>query len=178
MIKIFKTFGGYVEFNEPQRGCWINIISPTEREIQLLIDEFRLPSDVINDILDQDERPRIEFDDTWTLIILRVPVKIEINDTNTILDLMNPWNNEVLAKDKKNMDNIKITILKPIFNNDMIAVVDALGEKGKTVKVYLGKKLLGSYKTLISYSGKDFKTNRKVNGQNEFPLYKFVKRTN
>ncbi|HDZ41911.1 MAG TPA: magnesium transporter CorA family protein [Bacteroidetes bacterium] len=79
MIKIFKTFGGYVEFNEPQRGCWINIISPTEREIQLLIDEFRLPSDVINDILDQDERPRIEFDDTWTLIILRVPVKIENN---------------------------------------------------------------------------------------------------
>ena len=24
MIKIFKTFGGYVEINEPQKGCWIN----------------------------------------------------------------------------------------------------------------------------------------------------------
>lgn len=79
MIKIFKTFGGYVEINEPQKGCWINIINPTERETHLLTDEFNLPSDLINDILDQDERPRIEFDDDWTLIILRIPVKTENN---------------------------------------------------------------------------------------------------
>jgi magnesium transporter len=38
-----------------------------------------LPKDLIIDILDQDERPRIEFDDNWILIILRIPVKVENN---------------------------------------------------------------------------------------------------
>lgn len=79
MIKIFKTFGGYIEINEPQKDCWINIIKPSSSEIDRLSDEFNLPSDVISDILDQDERPRIEFDDDWTLVILRIPVQLVNN---------------------------------------------------------------------------------------------------
>ena len=105
------------------------------------------------------------------------PVKIQLKNTNTILDLMSPFNNSILAKAKKNKNNIKISILKTIFSNEYIAVVDALGEVGKTVKVYdENKKLLGSYKTVISYTGKDLQKNRKVNGMNEFPLYQFIKR--
>ncbi len=79
MIKIFKTFGGYVEIEEPQTGCWINTTNPTPDEIQKLIGEFNLPGDAINDILDQDERPRVEFEDDWTLIILRIPVELNSN---------------------------------------------------------------------------------------------------
>jgi len=79
MIKIFKTFGGYVEISDPQANCWINATNPTKNEIQRLKDDFGLPVDVINDILDQDERPRIEFEDDWTLIILRIPVEVKSN---------------------------------------------------------------------------------------------------
>ncbi|HPR32778.1 MAG TPA: magnesium transporter CorA family protein [Prolixibacteraceae bacterium] len=79
MIKIFKTFGGYVEINEPQKDCWINVTHPTPEEVKRLHEKFGLPLDLINDILDQDERPRIEFDDSWTLIILRIPVEIKNN---------------------------------------------------------------------------------------------------
>ncbi len=79
MIKIFKTFGGYNEINEPQKGCWINATNPSPNEIKRLNDEFVLPIDLINDILDQDERPRIEYDDDWTLIILRIPVEAKNN---------------------------------------------------------------------------------------------------
>ncbi len=79
MIKIFKTFGGYSEISELQKGCWINTTNPTSIEIQKLTDEFGLPADIINDILDQDERPRVEFEDLWTLIILRIPVEIKNN---------------------------------------------------------------------------------------------------
>ncbi|HAN79347.1 MAG TPA: magnesium transporter [Bacteroidales bacterium] len=86
MIKIFKTFGGYIEINEPIAGCWINVIKPTEAEIKQLSDEFQLPSDSITDILDADERPRIEFEDNWTLIILRIPIEVSNIDVpfNTI----------------------------------------------------------------------------------------------
>ena len=79
MIKIFKTFGGYLEINEPQKGCWIQTISPTQDEIERLTDDYGLPKDLIFDILDQDERPRIEFEDYWTLIILRIPVEAKNN---------------------------------------------------------------------------------------------------
>lgn len=76
MIKIFKTFGGYLEITEPQKGCWINVIKPTPKEIERLSTEFNIPDDLITDILDVDERPRIEFEDEWTYIILRIPVEV------------------------------------------------------------------------------------------------------
>jgi len=79
MIKIFKTFGGYVEINEPQKGCWINVTNPSSYELNKLNVDYGLPADLVNDILDQDERPRIEFDDNWTLIILRIPVEVKNN---------------------------------------------------------------------------------------------------
>jgi len=75
MIKIFKTFGGYTEINELQKNCWINTTNPTQDEILKLTSDFNLPNDIILDILDKDERPRIEFDDGQTLIILRIPVE-------------------------------------------------------------------------------------------------------
>lgn len=79
MIKIFKTFGGYVEIAKPETGCWINVTQPGQAEIQKLTDDFKVPSDLINDILDIDERPRVEFEDDWTLIILRIPVEVSNN---------------------------------------------------------------------------------------------------
>ncbi|MEZ5072346.1 MAG: magnesium transporter CorA family protein [Bacteroidales bacterium] len=75
MIKIFKTFGGYIEIDAPQKNCWINATNPGPDEIRKLQSVFDLPPDLINDVLDQDERPRIEFDDEWTFIILRIPVE-------------------------------------------------------------------------------------------------------
>lgn len=79
MIKIFKTFGGYTEIPKVQKGCWINVTRPEQHEIQRLSSDFNLPSDIVLDILDIDERSRIEFDDDWTLIILRIPVELKNN---------------------------------------------------------------------------------------------------
>jgi len=79
MIKIFKTFGGYIEIPKVEKGCWINVTQPTKEETQRLSDEFQLPTDIINDILDTDERPRVEFDETWSLVIMRIPVENNSN---------------------------------------------------------------------------------------------------
>jgi magnesium transporter len=76
MIKIFKSFGEYKEITNFEKGCWINVNNPTQPEIQKLIADFDLPGEWLTDILDADERPRVEFEDPWTLIILRVPVEV------------------------------------------------------------------------------------------------------
>lgn len=75
MIKIFKTFGGYVGIPKAEKGCWINVTQPTPEEIQRLEEEFHLPTDIIQDILDADERSRVEFDDDWFLVIMRIPIE-------------------------------------------------------------------------------------------------------
>lgn len=79
MLKIFKSFGGYLEIPQAETGCWINVVEPTNQEIERLQNEFQVPEDIIRDILDADERPRYEVDDDWSLIIFRVPVETPDN---------------------------------------------------------------------------------------------------
>jgi magnesium transporter len=79
MIKIFKTFGGFIEIDEPRPGCWINVLAPTPDEVNLVSERFGIAADNLNDILDADERPRVEFEDDYTLIILRIPVETRGN---------------------------------------------------------------------------------------------------
>lgn len=100
MIKIYKTFGGFVEIPEPAKGSWINVTSPTHEEINKISKDYDFPDDLVTDILDIDERSRIEFEDNWTLIILRIPFK----DTNNGVPFQTIPLGIVL------MENITITI--------------------------------------------------------------------
>lgn len=74
MLKIYKSFAGYIGIPEAEKGCWVNVSQPSTEEINRLKNEFKIPNDIIRDILDIDERPRIEFDDEWSLVIIRIPV--------------------------------------------------------------------------------------------------------
>lgn len=74
MINIYKSLAGHVSLKTPVHGCWINILEPTPAEIEQLKSDYHVPEDIIRDILDADERPRVEYDDDWTLIIFRIPV--------------------------------------------------------------------------------------------------------
>ena len=56
-------------------NCWINVECPTEEEKKYVLDELQIPEAFYNDIEDIDERPRIEVENGWTLIIMRIPVK-------------------------------------------------------------------------------------------------------
>ena len=79
MLKFYKSFGGYTEISKPQTGCWLNVLQPTDQEIERLQAEFQVPQDVIRDIIDVDERPRSEFDDEYSLVIMRIPVESQNN---------------------------------------------------------------------------------------------------
>jgi len=59
----------------------INVVNPSPEEINVLTSTFGLPEDLIADILDLDERARIEFEDDLLFMILRIPV---INKENGI----------------------------------------------------------------------------------------------
>ncbi len=74
MLRIYKSFAGYIDIPQAEKGCWVNVSQPSPDEINRIAKEFHVPQDVIQDILDVDERPRVEYDDEWTLVIIRIPV--------------------------------------------------------------------------------------------------------
>ena len=55
--------------------CWVNIETPTPEELTNLKAKFGLPEDFLNDLYDIDERPRVEHNDGWDCIVLRIPVR-------------------------------------------------------------------------------------------------------
>lgn len=63
---------------EWQSGCWIQVTCPTDDDQRELEEKFNIPDYFMSDISDTDERARYEYDDGWTLIILRIPYVKEI----------------------------------------------------------------------------------------------------
>ena len=73
MISYHKTGEQGLEvFDEIVKNCWINVVDPTPDEL-VQLRELELPPEFITYPLDLDERPRVEREDGYTLILLRVP---------------------------------------------------------------------------------------------------------
>lgn len=73
MIKIYKTFETkLVEIDQFENDCWVNVINPSESEIES-IRTLGLPVEFIQNPLDIDERSRTDKDKGATLIIIRIP---------------------------------------------------------------------------------------------------------
>ncbi|MCD0471156.1 magnesium transporter CorA family protein [Flavobacterium sp. JAS] len=75
MKAFYNNNNGLIATQEWTPDCWINVESPSETEKKYLLEELQIPEAFYNDIEDIDERPRIEIEDGWTLIIMRVPIK-------------------------------------------------------------------------------------------------------
>lgn len=79
MKTFYKNSNGLVPGKNWEPNCWVHIEQPTEEEVKYLVDELKMPISFYNDIEDVDERPRIELEDGWTFIIIRIPHKTEHN---------------------------------------------------------------------------------------------------
>jgi magnesium transporter len=62
------------EVSDAQNGKWLSLHHPTAAELQLVGEKWGLPEDFLTDPLDQDEAPRVEAKDGFTLIIFRLPI--------------------------------------------------------------------------------------------------------
>jgi magnesium transporter len=76
MITVYNTIDNMiVNTDKPEeKGTWINMINPTEEEIALVTKANGIECDFIKDVLDDDERPRIETEKNQILVIINVPI--------------------------------------------------------------------------------------------------------
>jgi magnesium transporter len=75
MISI-RTQGetGIIETAEASAGCWVDVRDVTTEDLVRLEKEFNISSELLADIMDTDEQARIEKEDDYLEIIVRLPV--------------------------------------------------------------------------------------------------------
>ena len=77
-IKTNKT----IKTNEYQKGCWINLIAPSDKEIKEVCEKINIKEDFIKYSLDNEEKARIDKEDDDTILfIVDVPIIEKENET-------------------------------------------------------------------------------------------------
>jgi len=61
------------KIDQLEKGCWVNVVAPSEEEIQRISKRLNIPEDFIKDPLDDEERSRLEKEDNLLLIIVDFP---------------------------------------------------------------------------------------------------------
>jgi magnesium transporter len=65
---------GFVEREGITGNCWVDVRNVSQMDVLQLEREFGIAAELLTDIMDADEQARIEVDDDYTAIIMRVPV--------------------------------------------------------------------------------------------------------
>ncbi len=76
MLKIYKTMKNdkLKEIDKITKGCWINLVDPSQEEINNVCDKVKINREFIGYALDTEERARIDVDDNQTLLIIDIPI--------------------------------------------------------------------------------------------------------
>ena len=88
MIEIYNTniqTNKLEILDKVQRGCWINLVSPSDDEIIYICKQLEISADYIKDSLDYEEKARIdtEEDDGTVLFVIDVPTIEKENESYT-----------------------------------------------------------------------------------------------
>ena len=85
MIKIYNTDlenNKTVETDEIKKGCWINLVSPTENEIKKVCKSVKIQEDFVRYSLDYEEKARIDIEDEDNTILFIIDVPIIDKENN------------------------------------------------------------------------------------------------
>jgi magnesium transporter len=76
MLRIYKslTEDELIQTEEIEKGAWINLVNPSEEEIQLVVANTGIYCEIIKYPLDEEERPHIELEENQLLIVINVPL--------------------------------------------------------------------------------------------------------
>lgn len=75
MIQIFKSVNNEIVHTTTfDEGVWVNLVNPSEEEIENVRSALNVEIDFLRAALDEEERARIESDNGQTLIIVDIPI--------------------------------------------------------------------------------------------------------
>ena len=65
--------------------CWVNLYSPTEAEIARVETEINIPQEFLRYPLDEEERPRIDYDDDTNTVLVIVDIPYTIRENESVI---------------------------------------------------------------------------------------------
>ena len=75
MIRYYKSINSKLEkLKSFEDGCWVNLVEPTQSEINEISEMFNIDIESIKAALDEEERSRIDIEDNHTLILIDIPI--------------------------------------------------------------------------------------------------------
>jgi magnesium transporter len=110
-----------IEFlNSYKKDCLVNVVNPTKEEITFLVNKFNIEIENIEDALDENELPRIEFEKNHTYIYLR---HIELENSFPILFVI--CKDEVIIICKHKLDFIEkiFKLNNKIYTNHKLRIL-------------------------------------------------------
>lgn len=87
MLRIYKNDGiKYQEIDreEAVRNTWISLVNPTADELLFITERTQAPMDFLKAALDEEERPRIEIEEDFALILISIPVMLSETNYDTL----------------------------------------------------------------------------------------------
>lgn len=78
MRTYWNTYHTLRTLNEWAPNCWVQVTCPSSDDEDFLHNTLKIPDYFLDDIRDKDERSRYDYDDGWSLIILRIPYVKEV----------------------------------------------------------------------------------------------------
>ena len=82
MVKYFLTDEGSIQLRQSEKFeplCWVDMISPTDGEVERVCAETGIPEDMIKAALDEEEMARTEIDEGCSMYVVDCPI-IEESD--------------------------------------------------------------------------------------------------
>lgn len=184
MINIYTTDSNrkFKELKNLQKGCWIDLINPSNEEINDISEKTNTDLDLLMKLTDDEELPRIEVGDNATLIVVDTPyitdtrykhkyntdpLGIIINNDGYFITislkkqaLLNEFkNNRVKDFDIKKKTKFVIQILLKtagIYQKELTSINNYINKKEKTLYKSTDNKelidLLNIEKTLVYFS--------------------------
>ena len=88
MIKYYITKKGVLEnIDAPVKGCWINMIHPSEKECLEIEKKYDIDPDDLRAALDEEETSRITKEDNYDLILVDIPTVEEKEGKNRFVTI-------------------------------------------------------------------------------------------
>lgn len=127
MVEIFKSINER-EMNGKQLhkvkktegisdDCWIDMYSPTEQEIEEVVNTLGIPDEFVRDSLDEEERPRIDYDEDTDSILVIVDVPYTRREQSISKYETTPLGIIITRKNVVTVSLHKTAVLDPFKNN-------------------------------------------------------------
>jgi len=124
---------------------------------------------------------KIESEEKTTIGKETTITKIDIKDTDQMIDLYNPWATELMQETRKQVGDdklLKISIMKSVLGDNWIFLIGAIGTINKSVKVFDNKELKGTYKTIEAFTADEIDKHKRVRGKTSMDIYVFIEKMN